>query len=586
MKISILIGLVVLAPISLVTAGVRFPGQCDTTKTSVVGPPGVYYVGACDSKKAPEQQETKKERMLAGTISNVLCNGVGCDDKKGESNAVKNYVALINPAAYSNTSKVGLSNKGLRQYLQDEHQKTPSCISSLAYRFYKNPAVYGRSGASDLGSSSQNGDIWKTASKYCGNQPDLCISLIGICGHDDNVENPKENYVSVCFEGKDVENIYAAVDKDCLKKQPQTISGTFSCPQKGSNLFRQGGIPGLEISSALRSQIAREQAPGIPEAKALATLPHKYYHLYGSSFLTCKMIQDGLAPNKAVEVERMTSLLYRAMRVCDMARKNMGNYSRVVERMKVASQPVADIDFSDDPVNIAADWNKNSVLVTQYLMGRIRAGDVKLLSSIGLVGDDVSDLNAQDKIVLNEKAKKYPGIVLAGYLTKVDHKKMSDKELQARLEATYGKDGAAIFLNTFKDLRSKLKWAGTGGRILGSLTGMDEMENLGEVAPCIQNALLNYTTEHEYQCKSFQNCGDAEKKLGTYHADFLQSDRLHQMGSAFAKKNCKGPGAPGGDLETRACAQLKIVQARESNPGQSTDGPEGGSPKSAGKIGK
>ena len=557
---SLLIAL--LASFGNAYAGTRLPGECNSTKSSFLGP-GNKKMNFSGCGVRPEDNPGAAGKLLNSAMVDILCEGADCTGTR-EKSAIEDYVDRVNPAAYKDTRNIGESNSGLRRFQQNSLSATPSCLGSLAYRFYADREILEK-GPTTLIGTSQKGLTWNTASKYCGGQPDLCVSMIGICGHDDSVKDFGEMGMSICLNAADTAKARSATEPKCLEpvsKPGQPLSTYIDCPAKGTAFFQNGGLPSVEISSELKAQIAREQAPLLDAPKALGALPHKYYHAYGASYFTCQLIESGLPAAKAVEVERLTSLMYRAIRVCEAGRVNMNNFQNTLKTMKSAGLPAGDIDFSEKPEDLAKSWNQQSAPVVAYLTSKVRDADT--MRSIGLLPKEsaYTKLSADDQAALAVKVKNYPGYVLAGYLSRADQTHLSDFELLQSLKKSYGEVGAGYFVNTFKKLRKKMSWVGIGGKLLGGVS--DQVRNLGDLAPCLQSVLLNYATGHDYKCSGFKDCGGAQAKLTTYHADFLQSDELHKMGAAFAQKNCQPITNPSQTIEARACVALKTVQDREN----------------------
>lgn len=275
---------------------------------------------------------------------------------------LNDYLDLL---SYESPLTAGKHNHGLSGYFENEFQSN-ACFRELAISFYREVSMrepkYAKSRLSsqskpplglraDIGLSAGLGEVdhlksgwaWERALKTAKGDKNLAVALIGMCGHDDtaqgsfryedNSDSAKrhkakkladlktklkkeltllENTPSTDLSSWGISQRIGALRGDIsnLEAEEKTYS-EFACPGRTSVFFVPNSL-GVDISESLREKVVSVQAPKMgPSA-----IPAKYYHVYGSAFLTCRLIQKGVSPDQAVSIQANAARFYRGLRLC------------------------------------------------------------------------------------------------------------------------------------------------------------------------------------------------------------------------------------------------------------------------------
>ncbi len=199
----------------------------------------------------------------------------------------------------------------------------------------------------------EDGWLLKLAMKRTNNNPEAALELIGMCGHDDvaqgnydyydksqaaieknlaQVEKLKEVKVKVDDDLKKAFKKFSSNEDEkakvyelgkkglFLNRQIKGLSQkdgrdeTLLCPPQKSDFFAPGSLAdGADISPSLVEKVRNIQSVGPSNGHFI---PAKYYHVYGSAFLGCKMVASGMTPAQAVAVQTQAARLYRGVRMC------------------------------------------------------------------------------------------------------------------------------------------------------------------------------------------------------------------------------------------------------------------------------
>lgn len=195
----------------------------------------------------------------------------------------------------------------------------------------------------------QPGWLWKLALKHANGDPNSAMFLIGICGHDDTaqgsfsyldksskaleeIQNQKnsaiENKKQIDLQIKELsanydenhEKIYnLAINANALNQQIKTYSTQssltkfMSCPPQKSGFYAPQSLDSkADISQEVKNEIQNIQG----KIGGAENIPAKYYHVYGSAFMACQLIQNGMAPSMANLVQQQAARIYRGIRMC------------------------------------------------------------------------------------------------------------------------------------------------------------------------------------------------------------------------------------------------------------------------------
>lgn len=234
----------------------------------------------------------------------------------------KDFLAIVRPGAYSAFAEnAQLGNAGLDQFINDK-LKDP-VFASQVKSFYTDVDSYLRESGSkpwaNAGSSSapnlelpslfqtagdsdhaklQPGWLWKLALKDAQGDPNRAIGFIGVCGTDDTLQSINQ----ACPSGN-------------AQDGPASADADFYLPQSlGKN---------IDISPSLKKRILRRKAAAACDSTDPAQcLPAKYYHIYGSAFVACELIQRGHNPALVTEVSELAGWYYRVLWLSNLAQQD------------------------------------------------------------------------------------------------------------------------------------------------------------------------------------------------------------------------------------------------------------------------
>jgi hypothetical protein len=296
---------------------------------------------------------------------------------------------------------IGAANYGIIAHNQ-EMLSEDNCLGKISRHFYEklsvldnNKRLKTRPAISD---SSPTTDVWKLALSLVGNNEQLALKMIGICGHDDvnnghgkvdrernfifyninstHLNSSLRNTALACQQdqqkclaataGSLVAEIKSATapGSDCVKKedclrifselttelnslirgtenrekgrpgQGISLEGFFRCPTRLSNMFMPGQFP-FDISQETKNRIILSQSNDIVYKSSEP--PAKYYHQIGGASLTCQEIERGVEPRQAVNMQILFSAAYRVIRLCTSVTSQF-NPERVSPEKKVNLQ--------------------------------------------------------------------------------------------------------------------------------------------------------------------------------------------------------------------------------------------------------
>jgi hypothetical protein len=296
---------------------------------------------------------------------------------KSLSSFIADYESIIQAGAYSSDGNIGMSNAGLAKTLKEIYQKDRE-LGLVAANFYEDihqldklrnakegftkkdlPLKLRPSLASNSSglASIEPGWLWNLALRFTEGDPNKAMRLIAVCGHDDVAQGvlPSTQSIKSVEKAKSLRKIRAAAEreidriekeKEIHKSQSQVStdlrhfllltdfaleaidreqplnSASYGCPSQDSAFYLPEAI-GSEFKTPekLKNRLVRLQAPG----EGAEALPAKQYHIYGSAFVTCEMIQKGYPPILLKRAQKMLGWAYRTQRmntIINAARSN------------------------------------------------------------------------------------------------------------------------------------------------------------------------------------------------------------------------------------------------------------------------
>lgn len=209
--------------------------------------------------------------------------------------AIETYLETVRPQDYGGDKNVGQNNAGLVEHFQREISKD-RCFLPIAedlfadslLNFKTEDVARIKSNLKSLNKAEyQPGWLWKKALSLANGNPNLAMKAIAYCGHDD-------------------------------------VNRGQICPPDTSVMFMPEGLgPGVDTSMAVKDYVISSQAIHANAGQIRA----KTYHIYGSAYLACRMVEKGVNPGKVPELSQKFAYIYRRIRTCRAAAENMYMFS-------------------------------------------------------------------------------------------------------------------------------------------------------------------------------------------------------------------------------------------------------------------
>ncbi|MBX2986302.1 MAG: hypothetical protein KF802_00255 [Bdellovibrionaceae bacterium] len=315
--------------------------------------PAAESCPSCVAYKPAPESPTGRIAQASQALETLVKNMPEGENKKG----LQSYLRIVRPTSYLSDREVAGSNRGLQAFL-DEKMARPqnACLMSAAVNFYEEVEKVSRSRAArpNLDQTAGEGEnrylkagwLWELALKHAHQDANAAMTLIGMCGHDDRMQSiyPYRdksaktrdelmekrqrlkseqrdllNDVSVPSDperqrrddrAKELRESIAELDQHLQNGQPRDLM----CPDDFRDFFLAGSLGvDADIPVALKEKIKTVQG------EASRVPPSKSYHVYGAALMVCQMVEDGVAPDKAEQIEVLASRLYRGIRVCQVS---------------------------------------------------------------------------------------------------------------------------------------------------------------------------------------------------------------------------------------------------------------------------
>lgn len=481
---------------------------------------------------------------------------------KGYRNGLKEYFKSINNIH-------GGANESIEQANIEFAKKSP-CFSEVAYKFYDEVLEEDLSamkstflnmedddsklvGRPDLNSvigsgatkNLQPGWLWQKAKSASGNDTNLAMWLVGLCGHDDgvsempNIKNVKNRFDLVANRLRIITEHQKKVRNELTKytssdprskrllnfiqyledlKNDENLD-EIRCPKLVMHTPQSLGEQ-VDISDELKRQIIHIQGPQLGGN----TLPAKYYHIMGAAFLICKAKQKGLA-NFGPFLERAAARGYRGQRMCEVLR------------------------------NITA--RENAFMVS-------------------------NNINDSEKHWINKIVSIHKSGICSG--DDVNYYEINEcKEIMEVFGSNHifnrGSSGSKYVEKYVKRFRAKIDAAKLWSKWYPKL----KIQGLGEF--CINkhqdrpNSGFDYGVisylRHGNNCANKWNekrCNEALQIMDEWEVDFLWTENQHEIGAKFGEENCSKL-TSFEEIEVRSCDALNIQHSSkpQSNKSKESD---------------
>ena len=428
-----------------------------------------------------------------------------------QTNAIKEYLEIIGASPDSSR------NIDIAKYNADIVDKNP-CLKELANDFYYRLSLkeakstqYLADRTKPLPSSVsldetassiglEPGWLWKEALQVSKNDKNLAIQLIGICGHDDKYQmngypfiltDSQRKELSTHYKKRDssfyIERNYreaidsynvplSKVDLKRIRKDVEDyyfksleLNNGIVCPAGRAEMFYPQAL-GVDIPTSLKEKIAKFQAP----TKGPSYLPAKAYHIMGSAYTSCFLLQKGVPEAITRELVLTAVNGYRGTTMCgDLKTK------RISIDPKLDPNEIVSILESIRIKSKSCEEGKNKNLCTQI---------INIMGERAFFDNAISSDQFKRKIL-----------------------KMVSKE-----------DASVAFFNSINSLFA-LKCNGL--QITNALRSFLEKRALWNDFKCPSE--MNST-----------RCENMRKLISTWAIDFAWSEQQHLTGFNFAKENC------------------------------------------------
>lgn len=380
--------------------------------------------------------------------------------------------------------------------------------------------------------NQEPGWVWKLALKNANGDPNAALLLIGMCGHDDtnqgayvaldkSAEGQDRAYLAIDDYRSKIKRIQAQIDELRAKKSDNSedsyrisdlqydLSETkialeqikrdggqtveLNCPMSNTGYFAARSLDeSADIPKDLKNEL-HEAFSGDGATKTAS----KYYHVYGSAFMACQLVQNGVSPSNAALIQQQAARVYRGIRMCQ---ETQTKEKQSAER-KIFEQTLSVKYNSKDPLTIA----KKIIASREVMEGCDKIEPPRECRYLNMLGLPTFNMGSNAQF------------------------KLQDSDIQAKVNgAMKSMDAAELYKS----------WYLGGGKIAGQQLPCSDIRVLGP------NDLKNPTesffgrlskpsdwTDERYQA--------ATKKLSTWDADFKWTIAEHKAGADFAGKVCK-----------------------------------------------
>ncbi|WP_291516257.1 hypothetical protein [Bdellovibrio sp. ArHS] len=334
----------------------------------------------------------------ADRIAYILINSL---PDSGVKKGLQRYYEILNPRAYEGDAEVAYNNTGLSLYF-DQQFRHNACFADKALRFYHNIKTttkstqktnpedlrHSRTSLGDTAGSSRPdlpaGWLFQKALTFTKGNANAALSLIGLCGHDDIRQG---SYFNEEAEDKLLKEGFTYDD---LYRIPEVAGEeeTF-CPTREADFYIARSLAKkADISDSLKKRILEVQYPG----KKAVQIASKNYHVLGAAFMTCQMIEAGMNPYLAIQVETTAANLYRGIRLCQNIEEPARMFWKLQKMPEILRRPFA-YTFEEAVVRKTLDRGLNK----ECTMKKIETDPLcELLYKVGS-GFDLTSPRAQER---------------------------------------------------------------------------------------------------------------------------------------------------------------------------------------------
>lgn len=482
-----------------------------------------------DPTREPAQQR-EYGKAVTNDLSNHLQKYLRFIPDQKLSDSIKSYIGEVSQIHNGANESIEVNNQ---TYISQN-----SCFAQLATEFYldliqedlqqlpKRVKMTGRplgiriamdeEAGKGFWQNRRPGFLWEKLMTLTGNNPNLAIQIIKMCGHDDAInERPHlipahSNYSNLNRRKREIytqalNSWNDAPDwiKEALIEQRDNNRINFGCWNSSALYLPKALGEGLTISDGLKSRIVKIQAP----KKGAKALPAKNYHVLAGLFTGCRFKSETGYSFVGANIARLGARYYRA--------KSLG-----ASRLSVIE------------ITKSSLWNQlNPSYFTPEILDEIRK----------------KRLNQKDSVTPDDRT-----MILLNLLKLSDEelKKASNSELKEHILKNISIKDAAIL---WKSWYQKTNIPGVGDLYLPNRSRRPEYFNSQFGVP--------YSLSNKNSCENGwpnERCQAAIAVMDTWEIDFEWSQEAQYVGAREGEKTCTK--AEKQDVEKSAC---EVLRARE-----------------------
>lgn len=375
------------------------------------------------------------------------------------------------------------------------------------------------------------GWLWRLALKHSKGDPNSAMFLIGMCGHDDTaqglyayedksdsaldsirqqVEVEKKSKAKLDDQAKELaknydinqEKIYALTSQAAAYnqhiktlQQQKSLQKVMACPAGNSGFYAPESLGvGADIPDQVKKDVQRIQGD-IGGAK---NIPGKYYHVYGSAFMACQLIQNGISPAKAELVQKQAARLYRGVRMCASNADNI----TLAKMNRHMLEPLEVKYKTKDPVQLALSSAK------AILSSNVKCKEFKTFSS---------------------ECSYLMSLAIPPDMLGTPEFEMTDEMISKKVYAKSASSDAAELYNS---------WYLGGGTVAGKQIPCSDIRvwGPGDLTDPSKSFFDKLSKPKDWTDERYKS---ASQKLATWDVDFMWTIAQHEAGAKFAGQACK-----------------------------------------------
>jgi len=577
-------------------------------------------------------QQTKPDSNLLKPLDDSVGKLLSFIPNDNLKRGLETYRRIISAEEFINDRELGETNKGIALHFAKMIDSN-NCFSNIAHQFYSDineldqkyrkeeyenlPGVIKDERASLAMSSGDRkhkdlkpGWMMKMAMKYAGNDPNIAMRLIAMCGHDDVNQGDfhykkkvkltgglsKESYIKAIDQYSEEQVTYyentimnlkdyemfkefyqgegtpskslhkraLAETRDNLEKykkelkdfKQKLIEGKVSlnqkrklnCPEQNSVFYLAKSLGSeVDLDKEFLDKLVSIQAPN----HGAKSLPSKSYHFYMSAYMSCRLIEEGIHPFLAKQIQKMAAWSYRTVRMNSIlaTHTKLFNFTSELEQkyLRKINVPVL-TRRGPRVINRKAGPGKKALLISYINEYRKKCNKDPLFEHY-TSGEELYYAKPEviSKNELESVCKNKDPLLDGVYLP------YTNDELDAHLTKSMDKWDAAIildnetlgggsFFNQFDIPHTDMSLFSSSNLVERPLTRSDFLPRYKIFPPRIDNP-------KDWPLDRLEK---AAKKAATYLMDWQWTVKQHEIGANFGAKNCK-PNKIAENFDDRAC---------------------------------